>query len=152
MYKVILILDKFFFKYEVGVNLTSLSRKKLPSKSSALLGLKLIKSFERLSQELFMPKFQYQNSTKWLCPQWLGLNLLKPRLFLGIIPKGSETKFHQNQITKSKVIHVQIPLPKWEKTKKLEKIFWVTKRGNKRITNRAALWISNRGKRDFKSG
>ena len=45
--------------------------------------------------------------------------------FLGIIPKVSQTKFHQIQITKSKVIDVKIPLPKWKKTK----------RGNKRIKN-----------------
>ena len=98
--------------------------------------LKLIRSFQQLSQELFMPKFQCQNSTKWWCPQWLGLNLLKPWSFLGIIPKVSQTKFHQIRITKSKIIQVQIPLPKWEKTKKLEKNFRVTKPGNKRTTNR----------------
>ena len=46
------------------------------------------------------------------------------------------------QITKSKVIHVQIAVPKWEKNEKWEKIFWVTKRGNKGITNR--------GIRDYK--
>ena len=64
--------------------------------------------------------------------------------FLSIIPKVSQTKFHHIRIVKSKVIHVQIPVPKWEKTKKWEKILWVTKRGNKGITNR--------GKSDFKSG
>ena len=37
--------------------------------------------------------------------------------FLGIIPKVSQTKFYQIQITKSKVIHVKIPLPKWKKTR-----------------------------------
>ena len=58
------------------------------------------------------------------------------RSFLGIIPKASQTKFHQIGITKSKVINVQIPVPKWEKTKKWKKFFWVTKRGNKSITNR----------------
>ena len=61
---------------------------------------------------------------------------MKPSLFLGIIPMASQTKFHQIQIMKSKVIPVQIPVPKWEKTKKWEKVFWVTKRGNKGITNR----------------
>ena len=39
MYKVILILDKFFLKYEEGVKLTPHPQKKLPSKSPALLGL-----------------------------------------------------------------------------------------------------------------
>ena len=91
---------------------------------------------EGLSQELFMSEFQYQNITKWWWHQWLGSNLWKPRSFLAIIPKKSQTKFHQIQITKSKVIHVQISVPKWEKTKKLETIFWVIKRGNKGIRNR----------------
>ena len=127
--------------------------------------------FWRLSQQLFIFEFQYQNNTKWLCHQWLGLNLLKPRSFLGIIPKA----LHRIRITKSKVINVQITVTKWEKTKNLEKIFWVAKRGNKGIknlgtfyglqigvrgiTNRGSfsLGISNRGKKianrtkDFKS-
>ena len=64
-----------------------------------------------------MSDFQYQDSTKWWCHQWLGLNLSKPRSFLGIIPKVPETKFRQIWIMKSKVIHVQIPALKWEKTK-----------------------------------
>ena len=41
-----------------------------------------------------------------------------PKSFLGIIPKASQTKFHQMQITKSKVTDVQIPVTKWEKKKK----------------------------------
>ena len=49
--------------------------------------------------------------------------------------KCLKPSFSQIWITKSKVIHVQIPVPKWEKTKKFDKICWVTKRGNKRITN-----------------
>ena len=72
---------------------------------------------ERLSQELFMSEFQYENSTKRWCHQWLGLNWLKPRSFIGIIAKASETKSHQIRITKSKVIHIQIPVQKWEKLK-----------------------------------
>ena len=83
---------------------------------------------QRLSQELFISKFQYQNSTKWWCHQWLGLILFKGRSFLGIIQKASQTKFHR--ITKSKVIHVQFTFSKWETTKKRGKIFLVTKRGN----------------------
>ena len=51
---------------------------------------------ERLSQELFMSEFQYQNSTKWSCHQLLVLNLLKPRSFLGITPKVYQTKFYRN--------------------------------------------------------
>ena len=70
----------------------------------------------------------------------MGLNLLEPRSILAIIPKTSQARFYQIRITKSKVIHIQIPVPKWENTEKCENIFWVTKRGNKGITNR--------GKRD----
>ena len=52
---------------------------------------------------------------------------MKTKVFLGIIPESSQSKFDQIRITKLKVIHAQIPVPKWEKTKK-EKLFWVTKR------------------------
>ena len=72
----------------------------------------------------------------------------------------SQNKFHQIRITKAKVIHVQILVPKWEKTKKQEMIFWVIKRGSKGNTDRGrfqglqigARGITNRGSfRDFKS-
>ena len=115
--------------------------------------LKLIRSFfsyhtkgfanifikiERLNQELFMSKFKYQNSTKWWRHQKLGLNLLKRRsfLFLSIIQKASQTKFYKIWISKSKVTHVQIPVPISEKTKIREKNFWVTKRESKGIISR----------------
>ena len=71
----------------------------------------------------------------------------------------SQTKFHQIRITKAKVIHVQILVPKWEKTKKQEMIFWVIKRGSKGNTDWGrfqglqigARGITNRGSfRDFK--
>ena len=117
-----------------------------------------------------MSKFQYKISTKWWCYYWLGLNLLKPNI---------HTKDVSNQVSsysdlESKSYFVQITVPKWEKTKKWEKMFWITKRGNKRITNQGRFWglqigargitigaslgISNRGKkitsrgRDYKSG
>ena len=64
--------------------------------------------------------------------------------FLGIMPKVSQTKFYQIRIAKSKVIHVQIPVSKWEKTKKWKKISGLRKRGNKGITNR--------GKRNYRQG
>ena len=70
-----------------------------------------------------MSEFQYQDSTKCWCYQWLGLSLLKPMPFLGIIAKPSQIKFHQIRITKSKVIHVQIPVSKWKKPKKWGKNF-----------------------------
>ena len=74
----------------------------------------------------------------------------------------SQTKFHHLRITKSKVIHVQIPVPKWEKTKKWEKFsglqngamrgfqigasFRHYKSGQEGLQIEAALGISNRGK------
>ena len=118
--------------------------------------LKLIRSFfryhtkslikiERLSQGLFIFEFQYQNSTKWWCHQWLGLNSLKPSPFLGITPKASQTKFNQIQIIKSKVIHVQIPVPKWENTKKWKKSYG--------LQNGAIRGLQiGAGFRDYKSG
>ena len=74
--------------------------------------------------------------------------------------KPSQTKFHQIRITKSEVIHVQTPVPKWEKSKKWVKTFLGYKTGQERLQIGAALGISNRGKKiknqfsnwDFKSG
>ena len=74
-----------------------------------------------------MSEFQYQ--------MMFGLNLLKPRPLFGVILKVCQTKFHQIWISKSEVLHLQIPVPKWEKTKKWEKLFWLTKRDNKGITD-----------------
>ena len=91
--------------------------------------LKLIRSFERLSQELFMPEYQYQNITEWSCHQWLRLSLFKSSSFLGIIPKVSQTKFHQIRMTKLKVFHVQIPASKWKKNGKVGKDFLRDKTG-----------------------
>ena len=80
---------------------------------------------------------------------------VKTKVILSYHTKGVSNQVHQIRITKSKVIHVQIPVPKWEK------IFWVTKRGNKGITNRGRFYgfrigargITNRVSfRDFKSG
>ena len=58
------------------------------------------------------------------------------------MPKVSQTKFYQIWIAKSEVIHVQIPVSKWEKTKKWKKISGLRKRGNN--------GIANRGKRNYK--
>ena len=102
------------------------------------------------------------------------VKVIKTKVIFRYHTKVSQTKFHQIRITKSKVTYVQILVPKWEKTKKQENIFWVTRRSNKGITNRgrfqglqigSALVISNWGKkitnrgwdlilgqRDFKSG
>ena len=70
---------------------------------------------------------------------------LKARSFLGIIQKASQTKLHQSRITKSKVLYVQFPLPKWEKTKK-----WVKCSG---LQNGAMRGLQIRAVfRDYKSG
>ena len=74
----------------------------------------------------------------------------------------SQTKFHQIRITKSKVIHVQISVPKWEKRKNRKKFsglqngvirglqigagFRDYKSGQERLETGPALEISNRGK------
>ena len=92
--------------------------------------------------------------------QWLGLTLSKPRSFLGIIPKASQTKFHQIRITKFEVIHVQIPIQKWDKTKKRKKNYGLQngtgfrdyKSGQEELQIGAALGISNRGKKITNGG
>ena len=76
------------------------------------------------------------------------------------------TKGVSNQVSsysdheKLKVSYVQILVPKWEKNKKVGKIFWITKRRSRGITNRGRFLglqigvrgITNRGSfRDFKS-
>ena len=50
MYKVILILDEFFLKYEDGVKLTPPPIKKLPAKSLALLGLNWLDKEPRVQE------------------------------------------------------------------------------------------------------
>ena len=57
--------------------------------------------------------------------------------------KGVTNQFHQSRITKSKVIHVHIAVPKWEK-RKSEKNFLRYKTRQKGLQIGAA--ISNRGK------
>ena len=62
------------------------------------------------------------------------LNLLKPKSFLAIILKATQTKFNQTRIMRQSFFF-QIPVPEWEKTKKWNNSFWVTKRGSKFMTN-----------------
>ena len=63
-----------------------------------------------------------------MMPSLPRVRFIKTKVILGIITKVFQTKFHQIRITKSKVINVQIPEAKWEKTKKLEKNFWLQNR------------------------
>ena len=81
------------------------------------------------------------------------VKFIKIKIVLGIIPKASQTKFHQIWITKPKVIHVQVPVPRWEKRKN-EKNFWVTKRGIKGIDYKPeqVSGVTNRGKKEYKQG
>ena len=79
--------------------------------------------------------------------------------FLGIIPKASQTKFHQIRITKSKVNNVQIPLSKLEKRKSGKKISELhngatrgLQIGARRITNRCRCRDFKSGQKDYKSG
>ena len=46
------------------------------------------------------------------------VKFIKIKVILGIIAKASQTKFHQIWITKPTVIHAQVPVPRWERTKK----------------------------------
>ena len=61
----------------------------------------------------------------------------------------SQAKFIITRITKSKVIHVQIPLPKWAKKKNYK-----SGQGFQIGAKRFQIWaeITNRGKGDFKMG
>ena len=116
--------------------------------------LKLIRSFERPSQELFMPKFQYQNSTKW-CVLSGWVKFIKTKVIfrcLKLIKFGS-----RNQMLFMFKFYYQ----NGKKPKKLEINFWLTKRDNERITDRdrfkglhiGARGIINRDSfGDFKSG
>ena len=121
-----------------------------------------------------MSKFQYKISTKWWCYYWLGLNLLKPYTFLGIIPKMSQTKFHHIRISKAKVILFKLQYQNERKRKSGKKCsglqnaaikglqigagFGDYKLGQEGLQIGASLGISNRGKkitsrgRDYKSG
>ena len=97
--------------------------------------LKMVKLIWMTKSRIIHAQISIPKQCQWWCPQWLGLNSLKPRPFLDIIPKVSQTKFHQIQISKSSYSGLNSTTKIW-KTKKLEKNFWVTKRGNKRIANR----------------
>ena len=119
-------------------------------------------------------RFSIPRQYQMMMPSVAWVKFIKSRSYLGIIPKAFETKFRQIRITKSKVIHVQIPVSKWEKTKKWEKIFGLHNEAisalyigtgfrdyrprQEGVQIVAALKISNRGKKitnrswDFKSG
>ena len=77
MYNVILILDKFFLKYEGGSNWPP-PQEKLPSKSPALLGLK---HFLEVVTNGFFIGFPHSFNIRILILSWrwalLGSNLLK---------------------------------------------------------------------------
>ena len=76
------------------------------------------------------------------------VKFIKTTIIFGYHIKGvsnAQTMFHHIRITKSKVIHVQIPVPKWVKTKKWEK-FSGLQNGAMR-----GLQIGT-GFRDYKSG
>ena len=101
-----------------------------------------------------MFEFQYKNSTRWWYHQWQGLNLLKPRSYLGIIQKASQTKFHQIRITKSwkKSHSCSNSSTKMRKTKMWEK-FLVYKTGQEGDNKSGqVLGITKRGNEGFKQG
>ena len=104
-----------------------------------------------------MPEFQYQNSIKWYqMSSEARVKFITPKFILDIIPKASQTKFCQIRITKSKVIHVQVPVPNWEKWRS-EKTFSGLQNGaigdyksGQEGLQIGARGITNRG-RDYKS-
>ena len=76
------------------------------------------------------------------------IKFIKIKVILGIIPKASQTKFHQIRITKPKVIHVQVPVPRRKKTKKWKKNGYKTEYQNG-ASRRLQI---GPGFRDYKSG
>ena len=96
------------------------------------------------------------------------VKFIKIKIVLGIIPKASQTKFHQIWITKPKVIHVQVPVPRWE-NEKMKKIsglqngasrglitnqsrFQGLQIGARRNTNRDSFRDFKSGQKDYKLG
>ena len=51
------------------------------------------------------------------------VKFIKTKVIFTHHAKGVSNLIHQIRIMEAKVIHVQIPVPKWEKTKKWKKIF-----------------------------
>ena len=88
-----------------------------------------------------MSKFQYQNSTK--LSSVASVKFIKTKFIFRYRAKGVSIKFHQIRITKLNFIDVQIPVPKWKKTKKSKKSSGL-QIGARGITNRGSF-------RDFKS-
>ena len=86
------------------------------------------------------------------------VKLLKPRSFLGIIPKASQSKFHQNSDHEIKSYSGSNPSIKMRKNEKVGKKFGLNNGITRGLQNGAASEISNRGKKitnrswDFKSG
>ena len=66
-----------------------------------------------INVRMSIPK-QYQMMTSSVA----RAKFIEIKVILGIIPKESQTKFHQIWIMKPKIIYVQVPVPRWEKTKK----------------------------------
>ena len=103
----------------------------------------------RLSQELFMSKFQYQNSTK--LSSVASVKFIKTKFIFRYRAKGVSIKFHQIRITKLNFIDVQIPVPKWKKTKKSKKSSGL-QIGARGITNRGSFRDFKLWQKDYKSG
>ena len=87
------------------------------------------------------------------------VKFIKTKVSFRYHTKGSQTKFHQIRITKSKVIHVQILVPKWKKTEKLKKISGLQNEairglqiGARGITNRGSFRDFKSGQKDYRSG
>ena len=96
-----------------------------------------------------------------IMPLLVRINFIKTKAIFRCLAKGVSNQVSQIRIMKLRVIHVQVPVSKWEITIKWKTIFRVTKRGNKGISNWrrfqglqiGAREITNRGSLNhFKSG
>ena len=102
-----------------------------------------------------MCEFQYQNSTKWWCHQWLGLHLLKPRSLLVIIPKDLKSSFIKFGSRNQKFFMFKFRYQNGKKQKSKKTFFGLQNRAIMELqigTGFRARWITIRVRfRDFKS-
>ena len=86
----------------------------------------------------------------------MGLNSLKPKTFLGIVPKLSQTKFHHIRISKSKDIFFKFQYQNQRKRKSRKKYSGLQNEATRGIQIRegfiGARGIINWSKRDYKLG
>ena len=80
-------------------------------------------NIERLYSKFIHFQISIPKQYQMMMSSVASVKFIKTKFIFSYHTKVSLTKFHQNRITKSIVIHVQIPFPKWKKTKKWGNIF-----------------------------